>query len=430
MNARQENPQAEIARVLDDARPGRRRLWRWLLLVLLVAGGAAAFLLLGNGGETAAARYQTEPASRGALRVTVTATGTLEPTNQVDVGSELSGIVRAVAVDYNDRVTVGQVLARLDTAKLEAAVQRSRAALASAEARVLQAAATVKETRAELARLRKVAELSGGKVPSQAELDAAAASVDRAQADRVAARAAVAEARATLESNETDLGKADIVSPIAGIVLAREVEPGQTVAASLQAPVLFTLAEDLAQMELHVDVDEADVGQVRDGQSAQFTVDAYPERRFPARIVQVRYGAQTVEGVVTYETVLTVDNADLALRPGMTATAEITVQRVEDALLVPNAALRFTPPRPDAGQRRQGGSLLSQLMPRPPRSSRRQPEETGNGRGAARVFVLRDGQPVPVPVKVGTSDGLRSQVLDGDLQPGTELVVGVLRAGR
>ena len=278
---------------------------------------------------------------RGNLTVVVTATGTLEPVNQVDVGSELSGIIDIVEVDYNDRVELGQVLARLDTDKLQAEVLQSQAALEAAQAKILEAQATVLETHLKSQRCDR---LAVKKMCSQEDVDSSVAAYKRARAEEGSARAQVAEARAKLGADQTNFAKAVIHSPIDGIVLVRNVEPGQTVAATLQAPVLFTLAEDLAKMELHVDVDEADVGLVEAGQTAHFTVDAYPERTFPARITQVRFGSQTVDGVVTYETVLNVDNSDLSLRPGMTATADITVKRIENAILVPNAALRFTPP--------------------------------------------------------------------------------------
>ena len=233
---------------------------------------------------------------RGDLTVIVTATGTLQPTNKVDVGSELSGIVKSVEADYNDRVKVGQVLARLDTSKLEAQVTQSRAALDSAKAKVLQAQATVLETRSKLTQFQKVRELSNNKVPSQSELDAAEAAFERAKADEASATAAVSQAQATLEANQTDLSKSVIRSPINGVVLTRSMEPGQTVAASFTAPVLFTLAEDLTQMELHVDVDEADVGKVKEGQKAAFGVAAYPNRTFEARITQTRFGSSRPRG--------------------------------------------------------------------------------------------------------------------------------------
>jgi HlyD family secretion protein len=229
------------------------------------------------------------------------------------------------------------------------------------------------------------------------------------------------------------LDKAVIQSPIDGIVLERQVEPGQTVAASLQTPVLFTIAENLAQMELHVDVDEADVGQVAEGQEAEFTVDAYPDRRFPARIVQVRFAPKTVEGVVTYETLLSVDNAKLLLRPGMTATAEILVEELKDVLLVPNAALRFSPPKgtggPDAGHARSGGGgLVGMLLPRRPPNEKHGGEAVKGSK--QRVWVLREGRPEAVEIRTGATDGILTQVLEGPLEPGTGVLVDTLSGDR
>jgi len=424
---------AELAKIIQsEPARGRLRALRWLIVAVVFALAGGGFVWFRSGPAAAAApQYQTEPLGRGNLRVTVSATGKLAPINQVDVGSELSGTIETVLVDDNDRVNKGQVLARLDLTKLQNQVAKSKAALASAEAKVLQAVATVKESRASLGRLRQVAKLSGGKVPAPTELETAEATVDRAVADEASARAAVEEARATLRTNETDLAKASIRSPIDGVVLQRKVEPGQTVAASLQAPVLFTLAENLAQMELQVDVDEADVGQVREGQSATFTVDAYPNRSYPARIRQVRFGAETVNNVVTYKTMLNVDNDDLSLRPGMTATAEIVTAERENVLLVPNAALRFTPPPPEAQS--GGGGLVASLLPRPPRglAPRRQSTNAKGGKGATRqIWVLRDGQPVAVPVTVGSSDGRMTEVTGEGLEPGLPVITASLGAVR
>jgi len=245
-------------------------------------------------------------------------------------------------VDYNSKVKAGQVLAVLDTAKLEAPIAQSRAALESAKAKAQQAKATVTETLAKMEQYQKVWSLSGGKVPSQTEMDAAKASLERAKADAANNAAAVSQAEAVLKSNLTDLSKSVIKSPIDGIVLARSIEPGQTVAASFTAPVLFTLAEDLAKMDLHVNVDEADIGRVLEGQSATFSVAAYPNRTFDALISQARYGSSTTSGVVTYETVLKVENPDLSLRPGMTATADITVRKLENVILSPVGGCAFT----------------------------------------------------------------------------------------
>lgn len=415
-------PQTDLARAIEQGASsslfGRWRRWAWLAGVLALA--AAAFWWWRSGQQEAAPLYRTEAVSRGDLTVTVTATGSLQPTNQVDVGSELSGTTAEVLVEENAKVRKGQVLARLDPSKLQDQVLKSRAALASARASVAQAQATVQQARASMARLKQVAELSGGKVPSKAELDTADAELKRALATEEAARAAVAQAEATLRSDETNLTKASIRSPIDGIVLAREIEPGQTVAASLQAPTLFTLAENLAQMELLVNVDEADVGQVRDGMAAEFTVDAHPGRRYPATIKRVNFGSTTTENVVTYPAVLAVANDDLSLRPGMTATAEIVVQQRKAVLLVPNAALRFTPATKKSAQ--PSGGLLSAMMPRPPRpSNARSPED--RRRSSKQVWVLEAGEPQAVAVRLGASDGRMTEVLGGELREGMAVII-------
>jgi HlyD family secretion protein len=426
------NPKSDIGKTLriDRATGHGKHRKRWLIVAFLAIAGVTTAFVWKRAEKSNSMQYQTEKVQRGDLTVSVTATGNLEPTNQVEVGSEQSGIIETVEVDYNDHVKIGQVLAKLDTSKLEAQVLQSRAALASARAKVLQTEATIKETRNALSRLEKVRKLSNNKAVSQHDLEAAQAALDRALADEAAAKATVNQARAILEANETDLSKAVIRSPINGLVLTRNVEPGQTVAASLQAPVLFILAEDLTQMELHVAVDEADVGQVKEGQEATFTVDAYTDRNFPARIIQIRFGSQTVDGVVTYETVLNVDNSDISLRPGMTATAEITVKKVKDAILVPNAAFRFTPPIKEKDDPSDSGSLVSKLLPRRPRSwSKRRKETTANNK-QQRVWTLRDGQLVPITVTTGATNGSMTEVTGGDVEPGMALVVDTPRAGR
>jgi HlyD family secretion protein len=425
----EEKLKSDVAKTLEIDQSSRhgKRLKRWFFAgFLVIVAVTAAMIIWKMANKSNSMQFKTQEVQRGNLIVTVTATGTLQPTNQVDVSSELSGIIKSVEVDYNDRVKIGQVLAKMDTSKLEAQVMQSKAALESAKAKVLQAQATVRETRNKLLQLQRVWELSNNKVPSKSEIDAAEAAFDRAQADEASAKAAVSQAQATLEANETDLSKAIIRSPINGIVLTRSVEPGQTVAASLQAPVLFTLAEDLTKMELHVDVDEADVGQVRKGQSAMFTVDAYPDRIFQARIVQTRYGSKTTGGVVTYETVLQLDNTDLTLRPGMTATADITVKKVEDAILVPNAALRFTTPVQE--EKKPSGGLVGALFPRPPRFSSKQREDLTANKKQQRVWVLRDGQPSAISIKTGSTDGTMTEVVAGDISPGMALLVDLVAA--
>jgi len=425
----------DIARTLgiDQSSDRGSYLKRWLVVtaLVLVVVAVAVVIIWKKAGKANSMQYKTQDVQRGELTVIVTATGTLEPINQVDVGSEVSGTIKTVEVDYNDQVKVGQVLARLDTSKLEAQVLQSKATLELARARVLEAQATVKEARNELERLKQVREVSGGRVPSQHDLDTAEAVFQRAQAGERSARAQVSEAQAALEVNETDLSKAVIHSPINGIVLARSVEPGQTVAASLQAPVLFTLAEDLTRMELHVAVDEADVGQVKEGQEAMFTVDAYPDRTFPAQITQVRYGSQTLEGVVTYETLLNVKNSDLSLRPGMTATADITVKKVKDAILVPNAALRFTPPAKEK-QASSNTSIISTLLPRRPRG-RTPSKKLGNAtthRKQQRVWTVRNGQLIAISVTTGSTDGIMTEIIGDNIEPGMALVVDTVSVGR
>jgi len=382
-----------------------------LVVVALVYWGASA---------DDATRYVTAPVTRGGLKVMVTATGSLQPTNQVDVSSELSGIVRNVLVDYNSAVEVGQVLAELDTDKLEATVASARAKVNAARAKVNEVEATVVETNRIYERRQT---LAAREISPVHELDLARAARERAVASLASARAEVEVVEADLRLKETDLAKACICSPINGVVLKRNVDPGQTVASTLQAPVLFSIAEDLTQMEVQVDVDEADVGKVEEGQTATFSVDAYPDRRFPATIRELRFASETVQGVVTYKAVLTVDNTELLLRPGMTATAQITVHKVESALLVPNAALRFSPPAEDAAAQ---GSFLKKLLPGMPQfRPASAPEETG---AARQVWVLRDGAPAAVAVVTGATDGNRTQIREGEIGEGEAVIIDLATA--
>lgn len=381
----------------------------------LLAGVLLMWAAWSLGSGTNGVRYVTEPVTRGDLTVIVTATGSLQPTNMVEISSELSGTVRKVLVDYNSTVTAGQTLAELDTDKLKATVDSSRAKLEAAKAKLAEAEATVVETDYDLSRKRTLVVTSAA---SAKDLQAAEAAYQRAVAVTASMRAEIGVADAQLKLDETNLAKARIVSPINGVVLTRAVEPGQTVASSFQAPVLFSIAEDLKQMELQVDVDEADVGKVKVGQEATFSVDAFPERRFPAVIRDLRFASETIQGVVTYKAVLNIDNSQLLLRPGMTATAEITVTEIRDALLVPNAALRYTPPAAET-EPRQG--FLRQLLPGPPpfRPASR-PDEAGPNRT---VWVLRKGQPAEVEIVVGSSDGRRTEVQDGTLDVGEMVIV-------
>ena len=396
--------------------------WRAVMVaVVVIAAGAAGYLMWKGGGSGNVVRYVTEEATRGNLTIIVTATGSVQPLNEVNISSELSGTVRKVLVDYNSKVAAGQTLAELDTDKLQATVESSRAKLIAAQARVKDAEATLAEKEVDFARKER---LVARKVISEQDLESARAAHLRSVAAVESAKADVVAAEADLKLNETNLAKACICSPIDGVVLLRNVEPGQTVASNLQAPVLFTLAEDLAKMRVQVDVDEADVGQVREGQSATFTVDAYPDRTFSARIRELRYGSETVQGVVTYKAVLETDNADLLLRPGMTATAEIVVREVTDAIRIPNAALRYTAEPQQAVDTR---SFIQKFLPGPPRlNGFKTPVATGPNRT---IWVLDGGAAKPVEVVVGSSDGRLTELIEGDIAAGAAVIVDRIESG-
>jgi len=417
---------ANLQTLLGEDKPPRwwqrSSLWIGLAALLLAAGGV--YYWQAQKAVKAAPAYVTTPLAKGNITLTVSANGTLQPTRSVNIGSELSGTIKRVLVDVNDRVKAGQVLVELDASKFKDQVTRSRAALAAAQAAQAQSVATTKETRAALARFEAVAKLSGGKVPSASELDGARATLDRALAAEDSARANVAVARATLSTDETNLSKASIRSPIDGVVLSRSVEPGNAVAASLQAVTLFSVAENLAQLELNASVDEADVGAVAVGQKASFTVSAYPTRRFPASIQRVAFGSTSTNNVVTYVTTLNVDNADLALRPGMTAVATIVATERKDVLVVPNTALRFSPGAGSAakGGSAQSGGILSKMMPRPPRSGAKTARSDSSSPGTRQIWLLKDGQPEARSVTTGISDGRVTEVSGEGLEPGMPVI--------
>lgn len=413
---------AELQALLGDEQP--RAWWRrrsvWIVAVIVVALAVGLYLWHARTANNATPTYVTEAVRRGNLTLNVMANGTLQPTRSVNIGSELSGTVKQVLVDVNDHVQKGQVLVELDTAKLSDQVLRSRATLAAVQAQLAQSTATVKEARANLARFEEVARLSGGKVPSATELDSARATVDRAVAAEESARANVADARAALSTDEINLSKASIRSSIDGVVLTRSVDPGNAVAASLQAVTLFSIAEDLKKLRLDVSVDEADVGAVQVGQKASFTVSAYPSRRYPAKVTRVAYGSTKTDNVITYTTYLDVDNSDLSLRPGMTAAAIITSTERTAVLLVPNTALRFSPAH-SASSVVSSGSFASTLILRMPRTGAHKATDS-DAAGLRQVWVLKDGQAVAVAVKTGISDGRMTEVSGDELKEGMAVI--------
>jgi HlyD family secretion protein len=356
--------------------------------IAFAAGGLVVLivLLLTIFGGGKPQQYVTAPLTQGPLSVTVSATGTLAPRIQVDVGSEVTGRIDALYADYNDHVHKGQTLAKINTDQLKAQLDQARATLAQAQATLVQD----RETMNRYARLRK------SNAISPQELDSAAGDYGRA-------KAGVALAAAQVAQDETLLTKATIFAPIDGVVLNRAVSVGQTLVAAMTTPVLYTLASNLSQMELDVDIDEADVGSVRAGMPATFTVDAYPNRNFSAKLIQVRNAPQTVQGVVTYKGVLLVQNPQLLLKPGMTATATITAARVANALQVPNAALRFLP-----------ADDIVKTAPPP-----------SNAPNAGRVWTVSGKTLKAHDLKLGPSDGRQTQVLSGNLVAGDEVVTDI-----
>jgi HlyD family secretion protein len=406
----------------------RRPLW-WIVLALVLMTAGGLWWWLASRAANAAPSYTTQAAVRGNLTLLVTANGTIQPTRSINIGSELSGTVLAVNVDVNDPIKKGQVLVALDPAKFKDQVLRSQASLSAAQAKVAQTGATIREAQASLDRLEDVARLSGGKVPSKTELDTGRATLARALADDGSARAGVADASAALSTDRINLSKASITAPADGVVLTRAVDPGNAVAASLQAVTLFTVAEDLSKLRLWVYVDEADVGSVKVGQDATFTVSAYLSRNYPARITRVGFGSTITDNVVTYLTYLDVDNADLSLRPGMTATATITATQRTDVLLVPNAALRFTPSTGQAPTASKG--IASSIMPRMPgNNTRRSAASDASTATAKQVWVLRDGTAVAVAVAPGISDGHLTEITGGDLTAGMLVITNQKTAAK
>jgi len=357
------------------------------------------------------------------------ATGNIRPLNQVEVGAEVSGLIESVHVDFNDRVTKGMKLASLDRDQLEARVKQSRAQLNSSTAKVKEAEANKQEANNNLQRALSLYKKNN---ISEQSLDNAKASFARAEAALAIAFSQVTISEANLFADETNLSKAVVTAPIDGIVLERKVEPGQTVAASFQTPILFSLAEDLSVMELIVDIDEADIGQIEVGQNAIFSVDAYPGRTFPSSLKALRFAPKNENGVITYEALLEVENSDLSLRPGMTARATITTAMRPDVLMVPYSALRFIPPPEFTGQVKSSGAesrrripgIMGMMMPRFSRNRaiRQAPIQSGV---TSDIWILDNNSPSRVEVQVGLLDGQFAEVFSERLSEGTEVILGM-----
>lgn len=411
----------ETAKVLERIGKGpgrwRRRLLGVLVLVALI-GGAGAWWWSGRDERNPPPSWQTVAADRGEIEVHVVATGSLQARSVVSVGAEMSGRVAEVTVDVNDRVTKGQVLVRLDPETAAHALAEARASAKSAVADVTRSRAALSESKSVEERVGSLA--TQGLVSAEEE-HAQRTSASLADADVARSLAQSRLAKIRVDQAKTNLSKLEIHSPIDGIVMSRSIEPGSAISASLAAPELFTIAEDLTQMELALPINEADVGRVRPGLVATFQVDAWPDRTFEARVLEVSYAPVTTNNVVTYTATLAVENPDLALRPGMTATATIVSDTRAQALRVPNTALRYTPPE----------TKTQSFNPLAPPRMRGGPPGTGGGNKAQPpgVWVLRDGVPTRVRVTLGASDGTYTEVTAGELVEGDELVIGQERAG-
>ncbi len=386
--------------------PKRWKKTIWGFFLLLIVASVSYYSFKHSSKDKIA--YITVPLKIQDLTTSVSATGNLEPTNTIDVGIEVSGTVDDVLVDYNDRVHSGQILARLDTTRLTAAVTSSQAILQKSQANEQSAKAAVDNAAIENERARTMYASTNGNYPSRKEMQSSATMFLQAKASLAAAKAQVAQSYAQLKSDEDNLKKAVVVSPIEGIVLARKVEPGQTVVASMQTPILFALAEDLTQMKALVSVDEADIGGVKENQKVLFTVDAYPNKDFEGKIIQLRLNSAIVNGVVTYEAVVHVNNPDLLLRPGMTASASIITDTLKNVTVLPNAALRFTPPSSNEDEKVKKKKHATQV------------EDKG-----AYVWILKNSIPRKIKVQIGKSDGISTVVTSSSLHVGDLIITGI-----
>jgi HlyD family secretion protein len=407
--------------------PGLRRALVALASVSVV--GAAAWYGIARWTADDPPTYATTEVRRGDIVQAVTASGTLSPVVQVDVGSQVSGRVKELFADYNDEVKKGQVIARIDPQVFESEVAQAQARLSSARADLARLEAVAANAKAQYDR---VAGLVASGAVARADVETAAADRNSAAAQVTGARAKITEAQGAVEQAKLNLAYTTITAPIDGVVISRSVDVGQTVAASLSAPVLFVIAGDLRQMEVHTTVAESDVGQLRTGMDVEFTVDAFPDKTFTGAVKQVRFEAQTVSNVVTYDAVVAVENASLELRPGMTANATFVIAKSSDVLVAPSKALRFRPanaPAPAVRTAAKPTEAPAEAKPvaAAPGGDAAAPavvKTRRGGRGGSAVWVLRNGLPVRVAVETGLSDGTSIEIKGGDLKEGDLVITG------
>ena len=402
------SPPAPVPPSPRPTRPANRR-WLW------IAGGVVLALLVWRwwAGSDAGGpvEYLTAPVDRGTIEQTITATGTVNPVKTVQVGTYVSGPILAIDVDFNSPVKKGQRVAKIDPASFTSKVSQADATLATNRAKV-------EKSRADLAlkhlQYERNKTLLARNLIAQNDLDTAKSNADQAVAQLALDEASVKQGQASLDEASVNLAYTDIISPVDGVVVSRNVDVGQTVAASFQTPTLFLIAEDLTKMQVDTNVSESDVGRAAEGQPATFTVDAYPGMPFHGVVAQVRNAPITVQNVVTYDVVIAVDNPKLELKPGMTANVTVTTAKRDDALRVPVRALRFKPETADTK------TSTTQGAPQGGPRGKKAPSDST-------VYVLEDGQPVPVKVKIGIRDAQHAEVTGGDLKDGAPAIVGVKR---
>jgi HlyD family secretion protein len=422
----------------------------WLLAVIVAVAVAAGLFVSARAGRRPATTYDTVTVDRGRIVARVTATGTLSALVTVQVGSQVSGTIQQLFVDFNSPVKKGQVIAKIDPQLFRAAVEQAKANYAAASGNLEKSKAQAVDSDRQFQRAKALAERQ---LIAVADRDTAESTTLAAKAQVAASEGAVEQARAALHQAQVNLDYSIIKSPIDGVVISRSVDVGQTVAASLQAPTLFTIAEDLKKMQVDTNVAEADVGKLRPDMEAAFTVDAYPQERFRGKVRQIRNAPQTVQNVVTYDAVIDVENPELKLKPGMTANVSFTFARREDVLRVPNAALRFRPPAelaraapsasssgeaptPDGSSAALPAGSTSSGSPwrnretasgsaERPRNRARQNAGGREDNGQRTVWVLDGPDPRPVSIRVGISDGTLTEVAEGGLNAGDALVTDI-----
>ena len=386
-------------------RQGTSRFWLAAGLLLLLAGAGAAWWSTRG---AAPVHYVTAPVTRGGVARTVTATGTVNPELTIIVGSYVSGVIQQLSCDYNTRVTAGQICAKIDPRPYQMVVNEDSATLGVAKAQLEKDRANLAYAKLSYDRTHALAQRQ---FASQDAADNAKNLYDQAQAQLDLDQATIVQRQAELDAAEVNLGYTDIVSPVDGTVVSRNVTQGQTVAASFQTPTLFLIATDLTKMQVDTNVSESDIGGIKEGNEATFTVDAFPKRVFKGTVTQVRQSPQTVQNVVTFDAVVGVGNSDLALMPGMTTSTRIVVAKRDDVVRVPNQALRYVP-----------GGLATAA------AAASEPAALASGEG--RLWVLRDGRPSPLAVVPGLDDDTFTEITKGDLRPGDQVIIAEERGSK